>query len=131
MKDDLIVKVDELTSEQEILREEMKCLHSVKSRLKQRVADLEEELKRVKEEAAKQTKNSKSDDEVCQQFDLCGQKTANLKMSFVKSVTKVETGNGRQLCGINEMNVIFFFFRTRMCQWHRERGLHVSKWHVF
>lgn len=64
VKDDLIVKVDELTSEQEILREEMKTLQAVKNRLKQRVADLEEELKKVKEEAAKQAKSDKTDDEV-------------------------------------------------------------------
>ncbi|RZF40125.1 hypothetical protein LSTR_LSTR011253 [Laodelphax striatellus] len=63
VKDDLIIKVDELTSEQEILREELKSLHAVKGRLKQKVSELEEELKRVKEEAEKLAKASKSDDE--------------------------------------------------------------------
>ncbi|GLH16726.1 C-Jun-amino-terminal kinase-interacting protein 3 [Gryllus bimaculatus] len=63
VKDDLIVKVDELTSEQEILREEIKSLHTLKNKLKQRIQDLEEELKRAKEEAEKAAKAAKSDDE--------------------------------------------------------------------
>ncbi|KAJ9578643.1 hypothetical protein L9F63_005133, partial [Diploptera punctata] len=63
VKDDLIVKVDELTSEQEILREEIKSLAAVKTKLGQRIQELEEELKRVREEAEHATKASKSDDE--------------------------------------------------------------------
>ncbi|XP_039287674.1 C-Jun-amino-terminal kinase-interacting protein 4 isoform X5 [Nilaparvata lugens] len=63
VKDDLIIKVDELTSEQEIMREELKSLLLVKGRLKQKVSELEEELKKVKEEADKLAKASKSDDE--------------------------------------------------------------------
>ncbi|XP_066992949.2 C-Jun-amino-terminal kinase-interacting protein 4 isoform X7 [Anabrus simplex] len=63
VKDDLIVKVDELTSEQEILREEIKSLHTLKNRLQQRIQELEEELKRVKEEAERAAKATKSDDE--------------------------------------------------------------------
>ncbi|KDR19135.1 JNK-interacting protein 3 isoform X3 [Zootermopsis nevadensis] len=63
VKDDLIVKVDELTSEQEILREEIKSLYAVRGRLGQRIQELEEELKRVREEAERTAKASKSDDE--------------------------------------------------------------------
>ncbi|KAK4308658.1 hypothetical protein Pmani_019656 [Petrolisthes manimaculis] len=63
VKDDLIVKVDELTSQQEILREEIKSLNTVKSRLKLRVTELEDELKRVKEEAEKNARTGRSDDE--------------------------------------------------------------------
>lgn len=63
VKDDLIAKVDELTSEQEILREEIKSLNAVKSRLRLRIAELEDEVKRVKEEAEKAAKAGKSDDE--------------------------------------------------------------------
>lgn len=62
VKDDLIAKVDELTSEQEILREELKQYMSVKERLKQRVAELEEELKKARE-ANENPKSGKSDDE--------------------------------------------------------------------
>jgi len=65
VKDDLILKVDELTSEQEVLREEMTALHTVKDKLKTRISELEDELKRVKEETAKAGKSGKSDDEVC------------------------------------------------------------------
>ncbi|XP_066943686.1 C-Jun-amino-terminal kinase-interacting protein 4 isoform X50 [Macrobrachium rosenbergii] len=63
VKDDLIAKVDELTSEQEILREEIKSLNAVKSRFKLRITELEDEIKRIKEEAEKNTKANKSDDE--------------------------------------------------------------------
>lgn len=66
MKDDLILKVDELTSEQEVLREEMTALHSIKDRLKLKITELEEELKRVREEASKAPRGGKSDDEVSQ-----------------------------------------------------------------
>nr|CAD7398719.1 unnamed protein product [Timema cristinae] len=65
VKDDLIVKVDELTSDQEILREEIRSLQTMKTRLQEKIHDLEEELKRVKEEAEKSSKATKSDDECC------------------------------------------------------------------
>ncbi|XP_016843465.1 JNK-interacting protein 3 isoform X2 [Nasonia vitripennis] len=63
VKDDLIVKVDELTGEQEVLREEIRGLHQARDRLRQRVLALEEELKKVKEEAETAAKATKSDDE--------------------------------------------------------------------
>ncbi|XP_015184566.1 PREDICTED: C-Jun-amino-terminal kinase-interacting protein 4 isoform X2 [Polistes dominula] len=63
VKDDLIVKVDELTSEQEILREEVRGLQQTKDRLRQRIVALEEELKKVKEDAEAAAKAAKSDDE--------------------------------------------------------------------
>ncbi|XP_043473008.1 JNK-interacting protein 3 isoform X3 [Leptopilina heterotoma] len=63
VKDDLIVKVDELTGEQEILREEIRALQQARDRLRQKVATLEDELKKTKEEAEAATKASKSDDE--------------------------------------------------------------------
>merc|ERR1711915_57510 len=49
VKDDLIAKVDELTGEHEILREEIKSLQTVRAKLQQRVQELEEELKTTKE----------------------------------------------------------------------------------
>nr|ALO61081.1 C-jun-amino-terminal kinase-interacting protein 4 [Eriocheir sinensis] len=61
VKDDLIAKVDELTSEQEILREEIKSLNAVKSRLRLRIAELSESA--GQEEAEKAAKAGKSDDE--------------------------------------------------------------------
>ncbi|XP_015431067.1 PREDICTED: JNK-interacting protein 3 isoform X2 [Dufourea novaeangliae] len=63
VKDDLIIKVDELTSEQEILREEVRGLQQARERLRQKVAALEEELKKVKEDAEAAAKAAKSDDE--------------------------------------------------------------------
>ncbi|XP_076287887.1 C-Jun-amino-terminal kinase-interacting protein 4-like isoform X6 [Lasioglossum baleicum] len=63
VKDDLIIKVDELTSEQEILREEVRGLQQARERLRQKVIALEEELKKVKEEAEAAAKAAKSDDE--------------------------------------------------------------------
>lgn len=49
-------------SEHEILREEIASLNAVKSRLKLRVQELEDEVKKVKEDLEKKT-NNKSDDE--------------------------------------------------------------------
>jgi len=63
VKDDLIAKVDELTGEHEILREEIKSLQEVRAKLQQRVHDLEDELKSTKEEYEKSGKKEKSDDE--------------------------------------------------------------------
>ncbi len=48
------------SSEHEILREEVKSLQGIRSRLESRIQELEEELKRVKEEAEKATKANKS-----------------------------------------------------------------------
>ncbi|XP_076337495.1 C-Jun-amino-terminal kinase-interacting protein 4-like isoform X3 [Tachypleus tridentatus] len=61
VKDDLISKVDELTGEQQIMREEIKSLQAVRDRLRQKVLELEEDLKKSKEETQKL--KLKSDDE--------------------------------------------------------------------
>ncbi|XP_063372894.1 JNK-interacting protein 3 [Cydia amplana] len=49
VKDDLIVKVDELTGEQEILREEVSNLSAAREKLREKVTQLEEELRHLKE----------------------------------------------------------------------------------
>lgn len=46
VKDDLIAKVDELSSEHEVLREELEAVRQSKSKLDARVKELEEELRR-------------------------------------------------------------------------------------
>lgn len=51
-------------SEQEILHQEIMTIQAVKTRLQLRVQELEEELRRVKEEAERNAKANKSDDEV-------------------------------------------------------------------
>lgn len=48
VKDDLIVKVDELTGEIEILREEMNTANQSRQKLRQKISELEEELKQSK-----------------------------------------------------------------------------------
>ena len=53
-------------SEQEILKAELKTVQAVNSRLKQKLTELEEDLKRSKEEMDKLSKSNKSDDEVDQ-----------------------------------------------------------------
>ncbi|XP_025413957.1 JNK-interacting protein 3 isoform X3 [Sipha flava] len=60
VKDDLIIKVDELTSEQHILREELKSLQTLNIRLTQKASEVEEELKKTKQEL-EQLKVNKSD----------------------------------------------------------------------
>nr|CAI5869511.1 unnamed protein product [Callosobruchus analis] len=62
VKDDLIVKVDELTGEIDMLREEILSLNLSRTKLRERVADLEEELKKVKEaNEARQEADEESD----------------------------------------------------------------------
>ncbi|KAK0094146.1 hypothetical protein PV326_011729 [Microctonus aethiopoides] len=63
VKDDLIVKVDELTSDNEILRDEVRSLQQAREKLQQKSAALEEELKKTKEDAEFAAKATKSDDE--------------------------------------------------------------------
>ncbi|XP_017758334.1 PREDICTED: JNK-interacting protein 3 isoform X3 [Eufriesea mexicana] len=63
VKDDLIVKVDELTSELEMLREQVRGLQQTRERSRQKISALEEELKKAKEEAEAAAKAAKSDDE--------------------------------------------------------------------
>ncbi|XP_008190561.1 JNK-interacting protein 3 isoform X2 [Tribolium castaneum] len=61
VKDDLIVKVDELTGEIEMLREEILSLNVSRTKLRERISDLEEELRKVKE--ANEAKQDGADDE--------------------------------------------------------------------
>nr|XP_018897874.1 PREDICTED: C-Jun-amino-terminal kinase-interacting protein 3-like isoform X2 [Bemisia tabaci] len=63
VKDDLIAKVDELTSEQEILRETVKSLTTEKSKLKRKVSQLEDELRKVREEAERLANANKAEDD--------------------------------------------------------------------
>ncbi|KAH9513915.1 JNK-interacting protein [Bulinus truncatus] len=80
VKDDLIAKVDELSSEQEILREEITSLQAVKGRLQLRIAQLEEELKRLKEENDKKQREQNE----------AGEEEDDLPMVQRKRFTRVE-----------------------------------------
>uniref|UniRef100_A0AAG5D2H7 JNK-interacting protein 3 n=1 Tax=Anopheles atroparvus TaxID=41427 RepID=A0AAG5D2H7_ANOAO len=62
VKDDLIVKVDELTGEIEILREELNAVILARNKLKAKVTELEEELKKTKAQV-KQASSSTTDQE--------------------------------------------------------------------
>uniref|UniRef100_A0A182Q4T1 JNK-interacting protein 3 n=1 Tax=Anopheles farauti TaxID=69004 RepID=A0A182Q4T1_9DIPT len=62
VKDDLIVKVDELTGEIEILREELNAVILARNKLKAKVTELEEELKKTKAQV-KQASSSATDQE--------------------------------------------------------------------
>ncbi|XP_041986356.1 JNK-interacting protein 3 isoform X2 [Aricia agestis] len=63
VKDDLIVKVDELTGEQEILREEVRNLCGAREKLKDRVRELEEELRHLKETVSTNAGGGENEDE--------------------------------------------------------------------
>jgi predicted nucleic acid-binding Zn-ribbon protein len=64
VKDDLIAKVDELSSEQEILRDEIRSLHAMRNRLRLRTDELEAEVKMLREEIENARKAAKSEEEV-------------------------------------------------------------------
>ncbi|XP_063415037.1 C-Jun-amino-terminal kinase-interacting protein 4-like isoform X11 [Mytilus trossulus] len=63
VKDDLIAKVDELTGELEICREELSSLHTVKTKLQDRMKLQEDEIKKMKEELEKKTNSAKEGEE--------------------------------------------------------------------
>lgn len=46
VKNDLIAKVDELSGEQEVLREELEAVRQSKNKVDARIKELEEEIKR-------------------------------------------------------------------------------------
>lgn len=96
VKDDLIVKVDELTGELEILREEITTLNLSREKLRERMSELEEELKKAKE--ANETK-AEADEE------------ADVPMAQRKRFTRVEMA--RVLMERNQYKVksrVFCFF---------------------
>lgn len=61
LKDDLIVRLDQFTSEMVMLREEIESLQTMKACLQLRITELEEEAKKAKEELLQKSK--KQDDE--------------------------------------------------------------------
>ncbi|XP_041085671.1 C-Jun-amino-terminal kinase-interacting protein 3 isoform X6 [Polyodon spathula] len=61
VKNDLIAKVDELSSEQEVLRGELEAVRQTKSKVEGRIKELEEELRRVKAEALGALQESKDE----------------------------------------------------------------------
>ncbi|KAK3100549.1 hypothetical protein FSP39_021628 [Pinctada imbricata] len=63
VKDDLIAKVDELSGETEMLREEITTLQTLKSKLNGRVKELEDEVKKLKEELEQKNKTAKEGEE--------------------------------------------------------------------
>ncbi|KAG5677410.1 hypothetical protein PVAND_007170 [Polypedilum vanderplanki] len=62
VKDDLIVKVDELTGELEILREELNAVIQSRNKLKAKVGELEEDLRKAKDQIKQQTSEHENDD---------------------------------------------------------------------
>lgn len=64
VKDDLIVKVDELTGEIEILREELNAVILSRNKLKTKVAELEEELKKTKAQVKQSTVDQEEEGDI-------------------------------------------------------------------
>lgn len=62
LKDDLIVRLDQFSSEMVILREEIKSLQTVKACLQLRITELEEEARKAKEELIQKNKKLEEED---------------------------------------------------------------------
>lgn len=71
VKNDLIAKVDELSSEQEVLREELETVKQSKTKVDQRVKELEEELKRSVTFACVCLQGYVSLEFFCPKIDIC------------------------------------------------------------
>lgn len=95
VKDDLIVKVDELTGELEMLREEILSLNVSRTKLRERVSELEEEVKKLRE--ANEAKQDVADEE------------ADVPMAQRKRFTRVEMA--RVLMERNQYKVCFVEFK--------------------
>ncbi|XP_058265818.1 C-Jun-amino-terminal kinase-interacting protein 3 isoform X12 [Hemibagrus wyckioides] len=61
VKNDLIAKLDELSGDQEVLREELEAVKQSKNKVDNRVKELEEELKRLRAEALGASQDSKDE----------------------------------------------------------------------
>uniref|UniRef100_A0A3Q3K7F0 Mitogen-activated protein kinase 8 interacting protein 3 n=2 Tax=Monopterus albus TaxID=43700 RepID=A0A3Q3K7F0_MONAL len=61
VKNDLIAKVDELSGEQEVLREELEAVRQSKNKVDARIKEQEEELKRLRAEALGASRDSKDE----------------------------------------------------------------------
>uniref|UniRef100_A0A3P8P2C1 C-Jun-amino-terminal kinase-interacting protein 3 n=1 Tax=Astatotilapia calliptera TaxID=8154 RepID=A0A3P8P2C1_ASTCA len=61
VKNDLIAKVDELSGEREVLREELEAVRQSKNKVDARIKELEEELKRLRAEALGASRDSKDE----------------------------------------------------------------------
>lgn len=95
VKDDLIVKVDELTGELEMLREEILSLNVSRTKLRERNSELEEEVKKLRE--ANDAKQDVADEE------------ADVPMAQRKRFTRVEMA--RVLMERNQYKVRFVEFK--------------------
>ena len=62
VKDDLIAKLDSLSSEMVILREEIKSLQTVKACLQLRINELEDDLKKARDELSNRLKKQEEED---------------------------------------------------------------------
>lgn len=58
------MKVDELTGEIEIVREELNAMQQSRAKLRQRISELEDELKKVKEQVKQQSECLSNSDRV-------------------------------------------------------------------
>ena len=103
VKDDLIAKVDELTGEHEILREEIKSLQNVRAKLQARVTELEEEIKKTKEEKEEEGKKDK------------GEEDEDVPMAQRKRFTRVEMA--RVLMERNQYKERFMELQVNIRAW--------------
>lgn len=106
VKDDLIVKVDELTGEIEILREELNTANQSRNKLRQRVSDLEDEIKQNK--SLVKAHGKLSNEATCFRFIQLSYLTRNWYFQPIP---------------IKRMKAMF--------RWCNVNDLHVWKWRVF
>lgn len=62
LKDDLIIRLDQFSSEMVIMREEIKSLQTVKASLQLRIGELDEEARRAKNELAQRIRRQEEED---------------------------------------------------------------------
>ncbi|XP_062036680.1 C-Jun-amino-terminal kinase-interacting protein 3 isoform X1 [Lepus europaeus] len=88
VKNDLIAKVDQLSGEQEVLKDELEAAKQAKAKLETRVKELEEELRRVKSEAITARREPKEEVEDVGSY-LCAE-LDKIPMAQRRRFTRVE-----------------------------------------
>src|SRR3569832_1216764 len=90
VKNDLISRLDELSSEQEILREEIRSLEMVRTKMAEKIREQEEELKAAREKLEEFEKNRDEEVRINMNDDKQSSMQDDVPVAQRKRFTRVE-----------------------------------------
>jgi len=98
LKDDLIVRLDNFSSEMVLLREELKSLQTIKACLQLRISELEEEAKKYKEDLAEKTKKQEEEDVSLKTSEISFNNMCRSRLLFCYIIFLPHTANKSFAC---------------------------------